>query len=207
MKKILAAVLTLVMLAVFAAAFADDEVKFDDGTLYQVRVVDTDRIEAEQVLTLEMYGISVIQEEQIQSIRPGTLVTMEGQTVTAKELIRHGEDTYELLIEEDTFESVVFERMVMNYFGIWINDCQACGDPKGILTVALPMDDDFIMVWKGVEETDDVTYTGEEFIRFVLEDGASFNQYNTSVKLLNGRPCEITHSDYPPGLGIETPAE
>ena len=197
MKKALVCFLLVLALCVPVFAAADN---WTDDTVYQVRFPDTDRITDGGFFTMEMYGLSVANENWILNIRPGDKVTFVGQEVTAKEVIPQGDGVYELRIEEDTFETVIFKRLVQTIYSIMLDDCQACGS-EGTLEVTLPLDDDFTFIWEGAEEEDNVTYTADEFIAFLAgEEGKQFNQYNTSVKLRNGRPIEITHRDYPAGL-------
>ena len=203
MKRILAVFLALMLMTVCLPVLAEEE-STDDDTAYSVRPVELEKIESEGTLVLELYGVNILQGDP-GNIPAGWQFTQLGKQLTVKEVIKHSADEYEIIAQEDTFESIVFKRLVpgMDIWGVWLNDCQSVGLSE-VLEVKLPLDDDFVFVWEAPEEEDNITYTADEFIQFLLGDeGQLFNQYNSEVVLRNGRLIRFSHRDYPAGLDLD----
>ena len=201
MKKILAVCVALLLLAACFTAFAEED---GERHGYSVRPIDIERIQADNTLVLELYGINIIQGDP-GSLTPGWSFTPLGKEVTVKEVIKHSADEYEIIAEEDTFETIVFKRLVpnMNIWGIWLNDCQSVSLSE-VMEFPLPLDEDFVFIWEAPDEEDNVTYTAEEFLAFIQGDeGKLFNQYNSEITVVDGRLIEFRHSDYPAGLDLD----
>ena len=200
MKKVLMLILALVLVAALLPVMAEE----DERHGYQVRPIDLERIQSDNTLVLELYGVNIIQGDP-RNIPAGWQFTQMDKQLTVKSVVEHSSDEYELIAEEDTFESIVFKRLIpdMNIWGIWLNDCQSVGLSE-VREFPLPLDDQFVFIWKAPDEEDDVTYTAEEFLAFLQgEEGKLFNQYNSEITLVNDKLVEFRHSDYPPGLDLE----
>ena len=199
MKKILAVCIALLLLVTCITALAEDE---PERHGYSVRPIDIERIEKDNVLVLELYGMNIIQGDP-GSITPGWQFTTLDKELTVKEVIQHSADEYEIIAEEDTFESIVFKRLVSNIWGIWLNDCQAVSLSE-VREIPLPLDESFVFIWEAPDEEDNITYTAEEFLAFLQgEEGALFNQYNSDVTFVDDKLIEFRHRDYPAGLDLD----
>ena len=204
MKKIMIFILALVLIAAQLPVLADEASSSEERHGYSVRPIDLERIEADNTLVLELYGINIVQGDP-GSITPGWQFTQLGKELTVTKVIEQSADEYEIITEEDTFESIVFKRLVpgMNIWGVWLDDCQSVTLDE-VLEVSLPLDDQFVFIWEAPDEEDNVSYTAEEFLAFLLgEEGQQFNQYNSDVTLINGRLVEFRHRDYPAGLDLD----
>ena len=204
MRKILAIVMVLLLLITHASVFAEGSASSDDRSAYSVRPVCIERIQEDNTLILELYGINIIQGDP-KSITPGWQFSQLGKDLTVKKVIEHSADEYEIIAEEDTFQTIVFRRLVpgMNIWGIWLDDCQSVSLSE-ILEIALPLDESFVFIWEAPDEADNVPYTVDEFLSFLQGDeGKQFNQYNSEVTLLDGKLIEFRHRDYPAGLDLD----
>ena len=200
MKKLLMFVLVLVMIAALLPVLAEEGERHG----YPVRPIDLERIESDNTLVLELYGISIIQGDP-RSITPGWQFTQMGKELTVKSVVEHSADEYEIIAEEDTFESIVFKRLIpdMNIWGVWLNDCQSVGLTE-VREFPLPLDDQFVFIWEAPDEEGNVSYSAEEFLAFLQgEEGRQFNQYNSDITLIDDKLVEFRHRDYPAGLDLD----
>ena len=200
MKKLLVFILALVLVAALLPGLAEEGERHG----YQVRPINPERIEADNVLVLELYGVNIIQGDP-RSIPSGWQFTQLDKELTVKSVTEHSADEYEIIAEEDTFESIVFKRLIpnMNIWGIWLNDCQSVSLSE-VREFPLPLDDQFVFIWEAPDEEDNVTYTAEEFLAFLQgEEGRLFNQYNSEITLIDDKLVEFRHCDYPAGLDLE----
>lgn len=102
---------------------------------------------------------------------------------------------YEVCVK-DEYDSLGFQMISDTECHAVINDCTLYTE-VGTAEVRLPLPDSFAYYdLSGGEENGPLP--AETFLEDVTTHG-SFNPYNTSVRLENGLPVRIGHSDYPEG--------
>lgn len=167
------------------------------GTLqYYMSIVDDKQIESSGFLTIGLYAPEVFLIANVQKLKAGDTIRLNGQNVSIRKLNQTTEDWIEIVPEDGNYGYIYLVPSGNNPYCIAVVDdwvpCAMVSEMK----VWMPLPDKFVYIAGPDEEH----YTAGQFIR-ELQNGAGeyINQYNTVVTLENGAPVTITHTDYPEG--------
>ena len=169
-----------------------------NGT-YRVRIADADRIVDGGFFTAKLYAEDTYPAAQVEALKPGDAVQVNGEVLTAASIERYEEGLYELIPEGGFDGYIVFRKGSGGSYTAEVNDwtpCQHLTDVK----VMLPLPYQFAFGW--VDGSDEATvYDADAFIN-LLSDGETadqLTQYNTMIQFQDGLTMMILHTDYPEG--------
>ena len=237
MKKIIRIGLLagLVMCMMLGAAFAEgsreiapvpftDELADLQNGSFCLEVEDMDRIDNSGYFTAVLYLEDLYEAEQIEGMKKGDKIWVNGTWFTVGEIVLHEEEvywdgdnaeppkegepavqiTYEIMLPEDAvYEYIVFQKAGNGYYYAVVDDW----NPVSLITrikVMLPLPDQFVykeMSGGGAEED---LFGAEDFLDLLRgageEKGTSFfSPYNTYVRFEDGMLTEIESYSYPYG--------
>ncbi len=186
---------------------ADPETADPENGEYGIRIVSCDR----EKMDIRMYTTDLYEAEAVKALKSGDRIRIAGTVYTVSELADHGEDTLEIIPEEEFYgylalfpygETGYFYAVVGNDDGDW-SPCTFAGE----MTVALPLPDGFeYVVYEAGEEK--LLEAQQLLERLAEEDGPLwFTQYNTEGVFRDGVLVRVTHSDYPMGPAEDAAAE
>ena len=203
--------------------FTDELADLQNGS-FCLEVEDMDRIDRSGYFTAVLYLEDLYEAEQIEGMKKGDRVWVNGTWFTVGEIALHEEEaywdgdnaeqpkegepavqiTYEIMLPEDAvYEYIVFQKAENGYYYAVVDDW----NPVSLVTrikVMLPLPDKFVykeMSGGGAEED---LFGAEDFLDLLRgageEEGTSFfSPYNTYVRFEDGMMTEIESYSYPYG--------
>ena len=187
----------------------EDEVDLENGT-FRLTIEDTDKIISDGYFTAELYLDDRYDPAQIESLKAGDRVQVNGNWYTVYAVERrewegydHGEKrlivSYEIMPEEEIPSYLAFENTREgNYIAVFDD-----WSPVTFMTrmkIMLPLPDAF--VW--YDEPDGTKNSAEELLELLsipLDDGSTdcFSPYCTTTAFRDGLMTEIHSAPYPYG--------
>ncbi len=203
--------------------FTDELADLQNGS-FCLEVEDMDRIDNSGYFTAVLYLEDLYEAEQIEGMKKGDKIWVNGTWFTVGEIVLHEEEvywdgdnaeppkesepavqiTYEIMLPEDAvYEYIVFQKAGNGYYYAVVDDW----NPVSLITrikVMLPLPDKFVykeMSGGGAEED---LFGAEDFLDLLRgageEEGTSFfSPYNTYVRFEDGMMMEIESYSYPYG--------
>ena len=207
MRKILAVTVALAVLAACGIAAAEGEPVtlapvaaepltegIPDGD-YEMDILTL----GEEAMEVQLYRLDLYEAEAVRNLKTGDKVIINGETYTVSEIADHGEDTFEIIPEEEFYcYLALYPYWAGGYYYV-VEDDWTPSTWVADVTLAVPLPESlrYIEIVAG-EDID----AGVEYLlkRLGEEDGAGwFNQYNTTATFENDVVSIIMHSDYPMG--------
>lgn len=179
---------------------ANREVNTTDG-IYWANVTDEDKIMNGGYFTLKLYVQDLYNESQIESLKAGDAVRVNGEIFTVKSTVSHEDGSIELYPEEDFDGYIVFKKESGPFYTALVNDWTPCAHIDDY-KVMMPLANNFAYSWISGEDAE--IYDADAFVDLIVNDGTEYiNQYNTMVQFDNGLVMLIMHTDYPYGPEID----
>lgn len=199
MKKLLSAVLCLMMAATaqaqFLAPMEPGELTTTDAD-YCVRITEAAHIEAGGYFAMEMYEQDQYPRDAVQALSAGDIIVVNGDLVQVESLIEYEEGVLEIRPSEEFDGYIVLISSGESYCAV-VNDWIPCTYVDTV-RVWLPLPDAF--AYLSVEADDQLQYSANEFIGMLIADGgAEMNPYNTIASFRDGLLVQIMHASYPFG--------
>ncbi len=148
---------------------ANQEVNTSYGT-YLADIPDPSTILNGGYFKASLYSQDMYRPEDIEQLKPGDTVQIDGKVYTAASVIQHEGGVVEIYPKEsESYDSVVFRPEGEVYLGI-VNDHAAC-TYVGDYTFMMPLPDSFRFYWMGVENYIE-TYDADGFVQLLSGNSA-----------------------------------
>lgn len=175
---------------------AGQEVDLQNGTFW-TRLTDLKGIDAGGYFTAELYKEDLYPAAEVESLRPGDKVVIEGETYTVKTFghFLDRQDEWEVVPEEAFSGYLGFLKTDGGYYHALIGDRAACHFATDIL-VMLPLPNDFVFAWADGEDVQ--LRNADDFLRLLREEVLEEKDLTpdcTALQFKDGLVMVIAHSE------------
>ena len=165
-----------------------------ENGVYQAEVTELDRIMEGGFFTVRLYAAEIYPADQVEALRAGDRVQVNGNVYTVKSMIPHDEGTLELIPEEEIFGYIVFNSRNGSYT-VMVDD-ETVRTHLTDVKIWMPLANNFSFA--SIEGSGDaVVYDADAFVSLVnREEIGELTPAHTTVQFEGGLLMTILYTEY-----------